>query len=606
MSVSPPASAQPKLLDRFAWLIRQYPLAVSTAAALALTLVSVTAFTPRYETNDDVTMQLIASGLVFTDRPDEHILFSNVLIGRALTALYTDVPSVPWYALYQLITLSISAAAIGYALLRVNPAPRQAAAFGFFLVVAMLPCLIQIQFTKTAFLAAFAGLLLLLAPLRGATPWPRLAEVTGCVLIAWGSLIRYESFMLAGLVALPVAAVAAFAEPKRAARQAVPLALAVAAAIGLQQYNRTYYARDEEWRDFYQYNAIRAEFTDYARYPYTPETRRAFADAGWSEPDYWMMRNWFFADKDRYSLQRLQQIAATVPASTTASLGGSFKDLLSNLPRFPDLIRIMLAMPVIAILTGRGPWRFIFPAVLFALAFACTVILATYLWVPVRVAVPLFGGVLAAAALRPGGAAEAGRSSTTEVDRVLYILAGLLSGGLCLWTFADYARRETPERRFHADMERVVSLLKPRHDQLYVLWREWFPLENLVFPFQDVRGLRDFRCVSLSTLLPTPFTDRRLHEFDIHNLDTAIYERPDVTLIAMNKLVELYHGYVVQHYGVKLKLGTIFSADAARSMFVGVDNPPHFLVCKLIDGSKLPPEQGGAPQRPKTETGQDR
>jgi hypothetical protein len=595
MPVSPPASKQPNILDRFALLVSQYPLGVAVAATLALTLLSITVFTPRYETNDDVTMQLIASGLVFSDRPDEHLLFSNVLIGRALKALYVDVPSVPWYALYQVGTLMVAAAALAYALLRVDPTPRQVFVLIVIFVVAVLPCFIEIQFTKTAFLATFAGLLLLLAPLRGATPWPRAADLVGCGLVVWGSLIRYESCLLAGLVAMPVAAVAAFADWRRAAWRALPLALTVVVAMGLQQYNRSYYAGDENWRGFYPYNAVRAEFTDYLRYAYNPVTERAFRDAGWSPIDYYMMLNWCYADKDRYSLSRLQQIAATVPASSGASLQKSSWDIVINLPRFPELIRIMVAVAVAGTLTGSGPWRFVLPAALFVLALSLTVVLATYFWLPVRVAVPLFAGVAAASAFRPRAPVPANRSAPSAFDAVLCGGAALLGGVLIVLTFIDHGRKDGQQNRFHADMNRVMRVLKPRPDQLFVLWREWFPLEKLVFPFQDVSGLRNFRCVSLSTLLPTPFTDERLHQYDISDIYQAIYERPDVYVLAMKELIKLYQAYVNEHYGVKVAYADLFSAEANRSLFVGVPDPPRFVVYKLIDSTKIPPEPGRVP-----------
>ena len=98
-------------------------------------------------------MQLIASGVILTDTPDEHLLFSNVLIGLLLKLIYATVPNVSWYAIYQIATLAIAATAACYALLRVNATIRQTGVIALFLVTAYLPCLVELQFTKTAFLA---------------------------------------------------------------------------------------------------------------------------------------------------------------------------------------------------------------------------------------------------------------------------------------------------------------------------------------------------------------------------------------------------------------------------------------------------------------------
>lgn len=43
--------------------------------------------TPVYETNDDLVMQLIASGF-YTGHPDAHLIFTNILIGWILRSPY--------------------------------------------------------------------------------------------------------------------------------------------------------------------------------------------------------------------------------------------------------------------------------------------------------------------------------------------------------------------------------------------------------------------------------------------------------------------------------------------------------------------------------------
>src|SRR5436309_2613757 len=87
------------------------PAAVALVAAGLLALVCPGLLTPRYETNDDVMMTLIASGRTFVDRPDEHLLLSNVLLGLPLSRLYAAAPGVPWYGLLQVATLLSAAGA---------------------------------------------------------------------------------------------------------------------------------------------------------------------------------------------------------------------------------------------------------------------------------------------------------------------------------------------------------------------------------------------------------------------------------------------------------------------------------------------------------------
>jgi hypothetical protein len=599
MTATLPATRQSTALDTFKTYVRKYPFGVSVAFVVVLSLLARAAFLVHYETNDDVTMQMITSGLVVTDRPDEHVLFSNVLIGLMLKALYTSVPGITWYGIYQFGSVAIAAVACAYALLRVDPTARQAGVTAMLLVVVVLPCLVDLQFTKTAFLASFAGLLLLLAPLRGAAPWPRLADVAGCALLVWGSLVRFESFILALLVMSPVA-VAAYRANQMAARwRAVPIVLAGVVAFGLNWFNRDYYAHSEGWENFYAYNAIRADFTDYNRYPYTPASRRAYREAGWDELDYWMFFNWFYPDKDRYSLANLRRIAERAPPVSNNSLVATYLNMLMSLPRFPGLILAILAVPVVGVLTGSGPRRYVMPAVLFGLALVLTGVLGTYFWLPIRVAAALFAGTLIATAFRPR-TIERPPAEWTEapVDRPLGAVAGALGLLLVIATVIVLAVSNARERRLHNDLREVMEAMHPRPDQLFVLWREWFPLEFVVYPFERTDRLRDFRCYSASTLLQTPFGDRRLREFGITNIYLALLDRPGVYLIAMDQLVLLYARYMKLHYDTLVDCRVAFPAQATSPFSDPDDSPKPFFVYQLrrrpLDASTQ--GTGGSPE----------
>jgi hypothetical protein len=607
MSAPGSSSAPPASTDRLRAALRDHPLALSVAAVVVLAVLATTAFTPHYETNDDACMQLIASGMVFDSTPDEHLMYSNVLIGLPLQFLYRKAPDVPWYALHQIATLALSAIAVCYALLRVNPTARQAAVVLLFLVLAVLPCLVDLQFTKTAFLASFAGILLLLAPLRGATPWPRIADVAGCALVVWGSLIRYESLILAGLIAVPVALAAAYVAPRRAAWRAIPLGTSFGLAVALNLLNASYYAHSPGWEEFYAYNAVRAQFTDYGYFTYSGAKGKGYREAGWDGVDLTMLTNWFFADRDRYSLEKMRRIAASAPRTTVRSFWVKTNEVLHGLPNFPALIGLMVGCICGPFLTGSGWRRFALPATLFAAAFGLMIVLAVYFWLPPRVAFGLFMGALAGSALRredqdaPNDWKSAGKerqSSSTKdlgIHEIMRRGAIVFAAVLLTWSLWKMSEADAAERRLHSGMLGVMQTLKPRRDQLFVLWREWFPIENLVHPLESTRGLRDFRCLWLSAQLPTPITDRRLAEFHIDDIYLAICERPDVFLVAMEGLVkEVYQEYVKKHYNLATAYAVIFPTRTTPPLFVGVAQPPGFVVYRLKKTGEIAPK-GNAP-----------
>jgi hypothetical protein len=66
-----------------------------------------------YETNDDLMMQMIASGF-HTGHPDGHLVFTNVLIGWALRFLYGTWTGCNWYLIYLLAVHYAALTAIAF------------------------------------------------------------------------------------------------------------------------------------------------------------------------------------------------------------------------------------------------------------------------------------------------------------------------------------------------------------------------------------------------------------------------------------------------------------------------------------------------------------
>ena len=62
----------------------------------------------------------------------------------------------------------------------------------------------------------------------------------------------------------------------------VILAAAVVVGFAFFRLNSWYYSRDEAWRDFYKFNALRVAFTDYGRGEYNEATAPVFAKVGWT------------------------------------------------------------------------------------------------------------------------------------------------------------------------------------------------------------------------------------------------------------------------------------------------------------------------------------
>lgn len=71
-----------------------------------IVLVCFLIFTPTFETNDDTGLIAIASGI--RGARDAHIVHTNYLVGKLMTALYAAAPGVQWWSILQFVLLFIS------------------------------------------------------------------------------------------------------------------------------------------------------------------------------------------------------------------------------------------------------------------------------------------------------------------------------------------------------------------------------------------------------------------------------------------------------------------------------------------------------------------
>ena len=141
-------------------VLARRPLAAAAGISAALWTAFFLLFSPRFATNDDPLIAMLPAGTGFAAAPDEHLIFTNVLIGLALERLYAAAPGLPWYGLYLLATHVLAQTALLYAALRAGPRASRIALYFLWFAVAAVPFANNLQFTVTAFVAAQAGLLL--------------------------------------------------------------------------------------------------------------------------------------------------------------------------------------------------------------------------------------------------------------------------------------------------------------------------------------------------------------------------------------------------------------------------------------------------------------
>ncbi len=577
-------------VERFA---TRQPLRFALLAVLALLAIAFVVLRPSYDTNDDVFMTMIAAGQGFSPAPDEHLVFTNILVGQALKWLYIHAPQIPWYGCYLLAIHYLAQVALLYCALTIDlPSPSRAdrrgessgalKRFALYLLsfaLVELVLLNNMQFTTTAFLAAESGIFLLLLAARRCASQPRSAVfgplVAAVLLMVVAALVRFESLLMALLIAAPLVVLV----PWPAIRKAlVPLGLATTTAallVGLAvAYDQAAYAADPQWRDFISYNRLRVKFNDYGWTSYTPRTADVFAAVGWSENDHAMIAHWFFDEPELYSEARLRAVLEAHPWKTerlsAAYLWQNFRSplrdrsvwaVLAVLPfffyrvqpgrlgRIAILGSAVVGLLLIGVLTWNNkvpPARVYFPLLSFPLS--ATLLFAAN-WAQAKI-LPVWTGVTA----RPRWARAA----------LVLLVVGVVMG------VYHQGRHSLLVRRDRRALDAFLAELEPSGRELYVCWEAAMPFE-LISPLDNLSAWARMPLVNLVWTQRGPWQEETKRRFGVSNLAAALCQRDDLVLIATPEHRELFARFAKEHCQADVEF--VPTATAGKKLVAGRFRP---------------------------------
>jgi hypothetical protein len=556
----------------------QSPLRLALLAVLLLQSIVLVVFQPSYETNDDVFMTMIASGQGFCPAPDEHLLFTNVIVGQALKRLYTSWPGIPWYGCYLLTIHYLAQVAVLYCALTVDAASRSTrlrlTLYLIYFAIVELPMLNALQFTATAFLAAQAGLFLLwlAARRRHAQPQASIGGPisAGAALLLVAGLVRLESMLMALLVTAPAGLTLVRQSWRRTLLPSVGAAALAAVLILLATaYDRRAYEQDPRWSDFFSYNQLRVKFNDYQWTSYTPQTVGVFSAVNWTKNDHEMIARWFFDDPVVYSEANLRAIVTAYPwksARLTLDYGWqAFRKMFGD----RSVCAVLLVLPFFLVSGDRdGRAR---RAVLgcAATAFALVVLLT---WnnklLPPRIYFPLLSFPAAVALLFPA------RIATTTLMHDVRNSAGLMASlrglfawnsqsrrtravvvmlivGLAVGSYRQVRRSVRVQRERHA-LQAFLHEQRPFGRNLVVCWGPALPFEFLS-PLDNLSAWSGLPLVNLVWTQRTPWQEATKARFGISKLPEAIYQRDDVVLVANRADLALYETFAKEHFGADVQ-----------------------------------------------------
>lgn len=293
--------------------------------------------------------------------------------------------------------------------------------------------------------------------------------------------------------------------------------------------------------------------------------------AGWDRVDLDMLASWNFADLDRFSADKLRTVLqASVPPRWQ---GWQFTlSLIDRIQRNdPYLTTLFVAGLAILVLMGGG-WRArLVPLFCLGIAAGITTLLLVYSHAPHRVYFPAFSAVLAVAIVHASSSCTTRQwkwltlsetiSLTLSVTLaacfrqrrlVLEVAAVLLVISRLAWQTNQFFQEKTSREIRRQDAESFMATLCENPANLYVIWAQEFPYEELILPLEAPPRFENFKAIPLGWSYVTPLTANRLKEYGITEFYQALYQRDNLFLISSRANGKLLARYLFVHYGVHI------------------------------------------------------
>lgn len=318
-------------------------------------------FGPKHETNDDLALSLLVEGAYGERSP--YMIYTNVLWGKLLVGLYTLLPTIKWYVVLMLVMLFAAYQGMTYVFLRLQGRKIGTVISTTILLFCGYYSYVVFQYSRIAPVVTAGGILLLFYALEHADTKieKRLCILAGIVMAVWGSLIRFQMFAVAVVLAggaIGLYKVWTLAKEKREDwLKQIGTYVAVFGTVGVLSLgcyviDRMYYS-SEEWTSYQEFNVLRTELWDYG-FPNYDENRDVLEAIGISKQDYEYYQTWNM-DEEVMTIENLQAIVDVKSEKSFNVMG-----FLSVFPVYFFSISVFLLFVILALISLEMNWKKIY------------------------------------------------------------------------------------------------------------------------------------------------------------------------------------------------------------------------------------------------------
>jgi len=506
-------------------------------AALPFT-VSLVAWRPYWQTNDDIAMSMVVHGYGISAYPSAGLVFSNVIYGWIVghfPVLFDIFP-------YSVLSLALLFAAAWGTVYFVSEWTGCRALALTMVSALFLPAIVFPQFSVLAGLLTCAGIAgILHYAHRGA----RGSLAISAILLLLGFLVREQQFYLVMLVGMPFLPYRAFLGDRKLQ---VFLAAAICLAGAAGVVDHAYY-RQPDWDEYRELNLLRAAFTDYGGAGYFRTRPELLAACGFTWNDIELVTHWFFADQNTADPVRLSALLGQVRvADWTLENLGNVRTTFSGLANRSLLPLIALVIMSFTLVPGARNRTLISGGV-----FCVTIgVIGAFgrPWAQ-RVYYPLVGSILVLT-LMGGRIRSAGRE-------ILTAAAGIALVFVAAMTQTANAGMIRNEARIAEDFTRLDE------GRLYIVWGAVLDYEAAYPVFVSAVKAKNYRWFALGAFSPAPYAKAQWREEGCRGLMDCLLNGSSPPIMANDELMTLLGRLMEEHYSRRLVMRAVRQFNTFRT-----------------------------------------
>ncbi len=369
------------IIDKKSWAkIYKRPSLASLLIAIIFFVLFLSLIRMGYDTNDDIAIISIVSG--YSGTSSEFLVKSNVLLGLFLKPLYQLHTTINFEILFFVVIDFLSTWAIIYEIILLKIKRIYKIIFIITVCVFNSYYLANITYTLIAANAAIAGFILLVSKTQKEKNIEKIPIVCGISLIFVSYLIRINATLMVGIMFIPLIIINLnfFYIQKLILVFLATMSLIVSGYI----FDRVYVKANLYWDNFYTFDSIRDKIMDTPRLTNAKEVMNAIH---WTENDYVLISNWFFPDKEAFSLGNLQYLVEHSSSIRNETVEYFYEKIFKK-SIFPYLL--LLVSIIICVLQNRNNNKIIYftSIILLILPFVIFFVFAWWMKLVNRVILP--------------------------------------------------------------------------------------------------------------------------------------------------------------------------------------------------------------------------